>query len=126
MGDVLQVAMEYDFDWAGWIKFERLLRGWSQNQMAKKAIISGWQSSLNRIEAKKMGVTLRTLVIVAPIFGFSPSEILDSAFVPFIEPTNQDNIDFLGVSKLIRSKRESLGYTEEELMEKSSKHRTID
>lgn len=107
--------MERDFDWASWIKFERQLRGWSQNEMAARAIVSDWQSTLQRIEAKKMAVTLRTLVIVAPIFGLSPSEVMDFAFAPYAEPTTQKIVDFLEVGKIIQAKRKYLDMSEEEL-----------
>jgi transcriptional regulator with XRE-family HTH domain len=108
--------MEHDFDWAEWIKFERLLRGWSQNKMAKKAIVPSWQSTLNRIETKTIGVTFRNLVIVAKIFGLPPSDVIKIADAPYAESTNTGSVNnYSEIGKIVKTRRESLELTEVEV-----------
>jgi len=91
------------------------MRGVSQNEMEKRAIILGWQSTLHRIEAKKVDVTFRTLVLVAPIFGLSPAEIMNNADIHFAESSISDNINYSEIGKIIQARRKSLHMTEEEL-----------
>lgn len=107
--------LELSFDWAEWIKSERLLRGWSQNGMAKRAVVSGWQNTLSRIESEKIGVTLRTLVIVAHIFEYSARDVMDIALYQYKEPLNHKTANDSEIGKIIKARRESLGFDKEEL-----------
>ena len=114
--------MEFEFDWAEWIQYGRVLNGWSQNEMAKRARISGWQNTLNRIEAKKVAVTIRTLVLVAPIFGLTPSEVMELADAPYAKPNNLNSLTYSGIGEIIQKRRKNLGLTEDEISIKIDVH----
>ena len=114
--------MENEFDWASWLKAERLAKGWAKRKVARKSgvletEVDNLQTVLYRVELGKVNLSMRTLILISRAFSLLPKDIFSLANAPFVYPTGEEKFDRNTIGAFVKTRRKRLGYNLEKLSE---------